>query len=80
MPAPVRSQIASSSTVSAENPAIESVVISAPKRPEAARAQDVPLSLTVVNNVDIAELHAQSLQDLTTVAPNVTLLSPIQGL
>ena len=77
--APAWSQTTTASAQSAENPTIESVVISAQKRPEAERAQDVPLSLTVVNNVDLAELHTRNLQDLATTAPNVTLLSPVQG-
>jgi iron complex outermembrane receptor protein len=46
-----RSQTTTASAQSAENPTIETVVISAQKRPEAERAQNVPLSLTVVNNV-----------------------------
>src|SRR5215471_4043320 len=52
---------------------IESVVISAEKRGAAEDAQTVPLSLTVINGVDIEQRHALDLQDLTTAAPNVTL-------
>ena len=56
-----------------ENPAIESVVISAQKSGIAQNAQTVPLALTVISAVDIDERHVRGLQDLTTASPNVTL-------
>ena len=58
---------------------IESVVISAEKRGVAEDAQTVPLSLTVINGVDIQERHAVDLHDLSTAAPNVTLAAGPQG-
>lgn len=57
----------------ADNPAIESVVISAQKRGVAQDAQTVPLALTVVTAVDIEQRHVRDLHDLTTASPNVTL-------
>ena len=73
-----------SQTVSAPTPpggtaTIESVVISAEKRGVTQDAQSVPLSLTVINGVDIEQRHALDLQDLTTAAPNVTLTEGIPG-
>jgi iron complex outermembrane recepter protein len=58
---------------------IESVVISAEKRGVAEDAQTVPLSLTVINGVDIEQRHAVDLNDLTTHAPNVSLTAGPQG-
>ena len=58
---------------------IESVVISADKSGVAEDAQSVPLSLTVVNGIDIDQRHALDLQDLTTAAPNVTLTEGVPG-
>src|SRR5215471_3621499 len=58
---------------------IESVVISAEKRGVAEDAQTVPLSLTVINGVDIEQRHALDLHDLTTAAPNVTLTEGVPG-
>ena len=54
---------------------IESVVISSEKHGIAEDAQTVPLSLTVVDSIDIEQRHALNLHDLTTAAPNVTLTS-----
>jgi len=56
-----------------QNSPIESIVISADKRATAEDAQSVPLSLTVVNRVEIEQRHGVDLHDLTTAAPNVTL-------
>ena len=67
------------SDAQAQNSPIESVVISAEKRGTAEDAQNVPLSVTVVNGVEIEQRHAVDLHDLTTVAPNVTLTEAVPG-
>ncbi len=70
---PARTQTAPPSVSTTEQPAIENVVISAQKRPVAQDAQTVPLALSVLPGVEIEQRHARDLQDLRTVAPNVTL-------
>ena len=74
-----RGQLVSTPTDFQESSPIESVVISAEKRGVAEDAQTVPLSLTVINGVDIEQRHAVDLHGLTTAAPNVTLTAGPQG-
>ena len=78
---PAWTQTSPTSAPTAENPAIENVVISAQKRGVAEDAQTVPIALTVITNVDIEERHVRNLQDLRTASPNVTLtdLGTVQG-
>ena len=78
---PAWTQTSPPSAQTAENPAIESVVISAQKRGVPQDAQTVPLALTVITNGDIEERHVRNLQDLTTASPNVTLtdLGTVKG-
>jgi iron complex outermembrane receptor protein len=61
------------------NVPIEDVVVTAQKRGIAENEQSVPISLTAINSVELEHRHVVDLQDLTTVAPNVTLHSAGTG-
>jgi iron complex outermembrane recepter protein len=50
---------------------IETVIVTARKRAEDAQA--VPISITALNQSDLDQLHVQTLQDLSSVAPSVDI-------
>ena len=51
---------------------VENVLVTAQKRGVAENSQTVPIALTALGSVQLDELHAQNLANLTTIAPNVT--------
>jgi iron complex outermembrane receptor protein len=59
------------SAAGANTAGLETVVVTARKRAE--DAQVVPISITALNQNDLDQLHVQTLQDLSSVAPSVDI-------
>lgn len=57
--------------------AIEEIVVTAQKRTE--RVQDIPVSVTVVNNEKLQDAGVQQLEDITKVAPSIQLTGSSGG-
>src|SRR5215469_643227 len=64
---------AQTNTQVASNTGLETVVVTARKRAE--DAQTVPISITALKQSDLDQLHIQTIQDFTSVAPSVNVES-----
>jgi iron complex outermembrane receptor protein len=52
------------------SPAVEEVVVTAQKRPE--RLQDIPVAVSVINNVALAQNHISSIGQIQQISPSVS--------
>ena len=50
---------------------LETVIVTARKRAE--DAQSVPIAITALNQNDLDQLHIETIQDLSSIAPSVTV-------
>ncbi|HZF16173.1 MAG TPA: TonB-dependent receptor [Steroidobacteraceae bacterium] len=62
--------LAGAPTVSAAEPAIATIVVTAQKRTE--NVQDVPLAVSVVSGADLEHINALGIVDLSSLIPSVT--------
>ncbi len=59
----------------ADSGGLVDIVVTAQKKSQAERAQDVPIAMTVLNGEQLASGHVRNLEDLAVTAPNVSLES-----
>src|ERR1700742_3210921 len=68
-PSFAQSDTSQDNATGANTAGLESITVTARKRTE--DAQVVPISITALNQSDLDQLHVQTLQDLSSVAPSV---------
>lgn len=69
-------QDATQSAAPPETAVVEEVIVTARQREE--RVQDVPISVSVVDNQDIQRLGAEQVGELTAVIPNINFMASTQ--